>query len=166
MNDTVKRSRARLSGMAGTRWARYLRRGALVLAIVLIGSSVALSQLNPTSPASSPKSETSGSVPLPAQRSSVVGPPDKSSQDTGSTKPAYLTSVHGLQGVLAETDDGATVAAQSVDEKFNPASSIKLATTLVALKSFGPNYRFVDSLWTNGKLDAMTGTLLGDLILT
>src|SRR5438445_12346228 len=164
MDETVKISEATQWGLAGTRWARFLSRGAVALTIVLIGSSVALSQLNPTP--SPPKSETSVNVPLPAQDSSAVVPPaEKSTQDTGSTRPAYLTSVHGLQGVLAETDDGATVAAQSVDDKFNPASSIKLATTLVAFKPCGPNYRFVNSLWTNGKLDAMTGTLHGDLIL-
>src|ERR1051325_3880318 len=35
--------------------------------------------------------------------------------------PAYLTPVAGYQGVLAETIDGATIASQAVEEKFNPA---------------------------------------------
>ncbi len=82
-----------------------------------------------------------------------------------SAQPAYLTQIHGLQGVLAETLDGSTVAAQAVDEKFNPASSIKLATALAALKTFGPEHRFLTSVWTSGKIDQATGMLNGDLIV-
>ena len=81
-------------------------------------------------------------------------------------KPSYLTSISGLQGVLAETIDGALIAGQSVDEKFNPASSVKLATALVALQNLGPEHRFMTSLWTNGKIDKATGTLNGDLVVT
>ncbi len=81
-------------------------------------------------------------------------------------QPSYLTWIYGLQGVLAETLDGSTVASQSVDEKFNPASSVKLATALVALQNLGPDHRFVTSLWASGKIDKTTGTLTGDLIIT
>ena len=77
-----------------------------------------------------------------------------------------LTAVHGYQGMLAETADGAIIASQSVDEKFNPASSVKLATAFAALKSFGPDHRFVTSVWASGKVDAATGTLNGDLVVT
>src|SRR5207302_2219677 len=80
--------------------------------------------------------------------------------------PESLTGVHGYQGILAETLDGATIASQSVDEKFNPASSVKLATAFAALKSFGPDHRFVTSLWAKARVDAATGTLNGDLIIT
>jgi D-alanyl-D-alanine carboxypeptidase/D-alanyl-D-alanine-endopeptidase (penicillin-binding protein 4) len=82
-----------------------------------------------------------------------------------SAQTAYLTQIHGLQGVLAETLEGSTVAAQAVDEKFNPASSIKLATALAALKTFGPEHRFLTSVWASGKIDRATGTLNGDLIV-
>jgi len=82
-----------------------------------------------------------------------------------SAQPAYLTQIHGLQGVLAETLDGSTVAAQAVDEKFNPASSIKLATALAALRTFGPEHRFLTSVWASGKIDQATSTLNGDLIV-
>jgi D-alanyl-D-alanine carboxypeptidase/D-alanyl-D-alanine-endopeptidase (penicillin-binding protein 4) len=80
--------------------------------------------------------------------------------------PAFSTPIYGLQGVLAETVDGATVAAQSVDEKFNPASSIKLATTLVALQKYGPDHRFLTSVWVTGTVDKASGTLTGDLIIS
>jgi len=86
--------------------------------------------------------------------------------NNGLAQPSYLTPIYGLQGVLAETVDGTTVAAQSIDERFNPASSIKLATTLVALQSFGPEHRFLTSIWAAGSIDRATGTLTGDLIVS
>ena len=89
-----------------------------------------------------------------------------SSASLASGMPAYLTPIHGVQGVLAETIDGATIAAQAAEDRFNPASSIKLATALVALESFGPDHRFITSLWANGTVDRRTGTLTGDLVIT
>lgn len=82
------------------------------------------------------------------------------------TRPEYLTSVSGMQGVLAETLDGTAIAAQSVDERFNPASTVKLATALVALQRLGPEHRFITTMWAVGKVDQTTGTLNGDLVLT
>src|SRR6266545_4187197 len=58
--------------------------------------------------------------------------------------------IYGLQGVLIETLDGRVVSEQAADQGFNPASSIKLATALVALHTFGPNYRFTTGFWTEG----------------
>ena len=87
------------------------------------------------------------------------------SDNRRSVQPEYLTQIHGLQGVLAETIDGSTVAAQAVEDRFNPASSIKLATALAALKTYGPEHRFLTSVWADGKIDQATGTLTGDLIV-
>ena len=84
----------------------------------------------------------------------------------GLAQPAFLTPIYGLQGVLAETVEGSTVAAQSIDEKFNPASSVKLATALAALQTFGPEHRFLTSVWSAGTIDKTNGTLTGDLIIT
>ncbi|HSS20267.1 MAG TPA: D-alanyl-D-alanine carboxypeptidase [Pyrinomonadaceae bacterium] len=75
-------------------------------------------------------------------------------------------TAYGLQGVLIETLDGKTIAAQSVDQTFNPASSIKLATALVALRNLGPNHRFSTGFWTDGAVDIATGTLVGNLYVT
>ena len=47
-----------------------------------------------------------------------------------------LTPIQGYQGVLAETLDGTTIAAQAIENKFNPASAIKLGTALAALQKF------------------------------
>jgi D-alanyl-D-alanine carboxypeptidase len=46
--------------------------------------------------------------------------------------------LYGLQGVLIETLDGRVVSSQAENEQFNPASTMKLATALVALRTLGP----------------------------
>src|SRR5437868_8811098 len=73
--------------------------------------------------------------------------PNKSTASQAVAQPAYLTPIAGFQGVLAETLDGTTIASQAAAERFNPASSVKLATALVALQNFGPNHRFVTGVW-------------------
>jgi len=77
-----------------------------------------------------------------------------------------LVPVYGLQGVLVETADGRTVSAQSVDQAFNPASAIKLATALVALQNFGPQHRFTTAFWTDGFFDKVNGQIQGNLYVT
>jgi D-alanyl-D-alanine carboxypeptidase/D-alanyl-D-alanine-endopeptidase (penicillin-binding protein 4) len=76
------------------------------------------------------------------------------------------TPVYGVQGVSIETLDGKVVAAQAADQKFNPASSIKLATALIALHTFGPNHRFTTGFWTDGSFDKANGQILGNLYVT
>jgi serine-type D-Ala-D-Ala carboxypeptidase/endopeptidase (penicillin-binding protein 4) len=77
-----------------------------------------------------------------------------------------LPTVYGLQGVLIETLDNRIVAAQSIDQPFNPASAVKLATALVALRTFGPDHRFNTGFWTDGTLDKANGQLVGNLYVT
>ena len=129
-----------------------------------MGVTVAFGQQNPPSP------NANRSTPAQTQSPAVppqIGYPAATSQTAqGFGLPAYLTPIHGLQGVLAETLDGATVAAQSADDKFNPASSIKLATALAALQAFGPDHRFLTSVWASGSIDPATGALTGDLVIT
>jgi len=84
----------------------------------------------------------------------------------GVVLPESLTAIHGYQGVLAETLDGTVVASQAADEKFNPASAVKLATAFAALKNFGPNHRFLTSVWATGTVDPATATLNGDLVIS
>jgi D-alanyl-D-alanine carboxypeptidase/D-alanyl-D-alanine-endopeptidase (penicillin-binding protein 4) len=69
------------------------------------------------------------------------------------------------QGVLFETLDGKPLLAYNVDCPFNPASVVKLATSDVALARLGPNHRFGTAFYTNGALDSVSGTLVGDLIV-
>jgi D-alanyl-D-alanine carboxypeptidase/D-alanyl-D-alanine-endopeptidase (penicillin-binding protein 4) len=74
-----------------------------------------------------------------------------------------LPTIYGLQGVLIETLDGKVVSAQAPDQAFNPASSVKLATALVALHNLGPNHRFITGFWTDGSIDKVNGAIVGNL---
>ncbi len=77
-----------------------------------------------------------------------------------------VATIYGLQGVLIETADGRVVSAQSPDQPFNPASSIKLGTALVALRNFGAQHRFTTGFWTTGTFDKATGQIVGDLYVS
>ena len=70
------------------------------------------------------------------------------------------------QGVLVETLDGAVVREQAADQPFNPASAVKLATALDALRTFGPKHRFATTFWITGAFDKTTGTVTGDLVVS
>lgn len=85
---------------------------------------------------------------------------------TQQTESADEPLVYGLQGVLIETVDGKTVSAQAIDQAFNPASSVKLGLALVALHTFGPQYRFTNGFWTDGTINKATGELTGNLYVT
>lgn len=68
-------------------------------------------------------------------------------------------------GVLIESFDGQQVfAAHNADATFNPASLVKLTTTLVALERLGKDYRFETRVWADGQIDQKR-TLHGDLYL-
>jgi D-alanyl-D-alanine carboxypeptidase/D-alanyl-D-alanine-endopeptidase (penicillin-binding protein 4) len=68
-------------------------------------------------------------------------------------------------GVLIQSLDGRRVfASHNADTTFNPASLVKLATALVALKRLGPDHRFVTRVYADGSVDA-SGTLGGNLYL-
>jgi D-alanyl-D-alanine carboxypeptidase/D-alanyl-D-alanine-endopeptidase (penicillin-binding protein 4) len=69
-------------------------------------------------------------------------------------------------GVYIETFDGAEpVAKLNEDVAFNPASVVKLATTLAALHRLGPNHRFHTDFLASGEINKQAGELNGDLIL-
>jgi len=74
--------------------------------------------------------------------------------------------LYGLQGVLIETLDGKVVSSQAENEPFNPASTMKLATALVALRTLGPEHRFATGVWTDGVLDKATGVITGNLYIS
>jgi D-alanyl-D-alanine carboxypeptidase/D-alanyl-D-alanine-endopeptidase (penicillin-binding protein 4) len=68
-------------------------------------------------------------------------------------------------GVLIQSFDGRhTYAAHNADTAFNPASLVKLATTLVALKQLGKDYRFETRVLIDGQIDQKK-VLHGDLYL-
>jgi D-alanyl-D-alanine carboxypeptidase/D-alanyl-D-alanine-endopeptidase (penicillin-binding protein 4) len=100
---------------------------------------------------------------------SVTGPqqqpqpaPESSPTPNGDGRPV----LYGTQGVLVETSDGKVVSAQSEYQGFNPASAVKLATALIALRTFGPQHRFATGVWSDGTLDKATGVLSGNLYVS
>jgi D-alanyl-D-alanine carboxypeptidase/D-alanyl-D-alanine-endopeptidase (penicillin-binding protein 4) len=69
-------------------------------------------------------------------------------------------------GVFIESLDGSHLyASHNADVTFNPASLVKLATTLAALKSLGADYRFPTKVSTDGAVDNV-GILQGELYVT
>jgi len=70
------------------------------------------------------------------------------------------------QGLLIESLDSRTVYADlNSDIGFNPASVIKVATSFAAMATFGPEYHFETSFYTEGAINKKTRTLSGNLIL-
>ena len=112
------------------------------------------------------------STPLPPPAIPVTPPPTTNSVEVpplgeGVTPlPPEERPVFYHQGVLVETLDGEVVTEQAGEQGFNPASAVKLATALVALRSLGPQHRFSTAVWTTGTFDQTTGTVTGDLVIS
>lgn len=136
--------------------SHLLHKSVLIIALVAGGAMMSFAQQ--PAPVTPPEQNASQAPPATPSQTPVDA--------RQLAQPAYLTPIAGYQGVLVETVEGSTVASQAADEKFNPASSVKLATTLVALQSFGPDHRFLTGLWSAGTVDKSTGTLAGDLVVT
>jgi D-alanyl-D-alanine carboxypeptidase len=114
---------------------------------------------------------------LPAQTPTKVQTTQSGENQTGTLQSATasqaesttnddLTPIYGLQGVLIETLDGRTLSAQSADQPLNPASAVKLATALVALRNLGAQHRYTTGFWTNGSFEKATGTIHGNLYVS
>jgi D-alanyl-D-alanine carboxypeptidase/D-alanyl-D-alanine-endopeptidase (penicillin-binding protein 4) len=67
------------------------------------------------------------------------------------------------QGVYVEAADGRVLLAQAAARPVHPASVSKVPTTLALLRKLGPEYRFVTTFATNGRV--VDGVLLGDLLV-
>lgn len=91
----------------------------------------------------------------------VPSPSPSPAEASETTRPLY-----GYQGVLVETLDGKIISNQAENDQFNPASTLKLATALIALQTFGPSHRFATGVWTDGTLDKNTGVLTGNLYIS
>jgi D-alanyl-D-alanine carboxypeptidase/D-alanyl-D-alanine-endopeptidase (penicillin-binding protein 4) len=124
----------------------------LVLAALLSPSSAALAQVGGQSSAPA------------ANRQAPAAAETLAHEDIAPLPAGRLPFAH--QGVLVERLNGETVREVAADQSFNPASAIKLATALVALRSFGPQYRFKTTLWAAGTFDQATGILNGDLVVS
>jgi D-alanyl-D-alanine carboxypeptidase/D-alanyl-D-alanine-endopeptidase (penicillin-binding protein 4) len=70
------------------------------------------------------------------------------------------------QGVLVQSWDGRQLyASHNADTQFNPASLVKLTTTLYALRQLGPDHRFETHVYADGAVDPKTKRLEGSLYL-
>lgn len=69
------------------------------------------------------------------------------------------------QGFILTTMDGEVLAEHNADRGFNPASVVKVATSLTAISKLGPDFRFRTTMYTDGALDPSTGTLKGSVYL-
>jgi D-alanyl-D-alanine carboxypeptidase/D-alanyl-D-alanine-endopeptidase (penicillin-binding protein 4) len=68
-----------------------------------------------------------------------------------------------LSVFVTDVETGETILEWRGDEPRNPASTIKLVTTLVALDVLGPAYRWRTDVYTEGELQ--NGRLNGDIVL-
>lgn len=76
------------------------------------------------------------------------------------------TEIPGHSGVLVETIEGNVVVERMSNFTFNPASNVKIATSYAVLKTFGPDYRFPTSVWTDGSYEQATQTIHGNLYIS
>lgn len=63
-----------------------------------------------------------------------------------------------------ETLDGTVLDSKLADSPINPASVVKVATSMWALEKLGPEYRFETRVLTRGAVDRAKGTLMGALV--
>ena len=75
-------------------------------------------------------------------------------------------AIPGYSGILVETLDGEPVVESGSRLTYNPASNVKIATSYAVLKTFGPDYRFATSVWTDGSYEPETGTIHGNLYIS
>ncbi len=87
--------------------------------------------------------------------------------DAASVYPTLASlPIPGYSGVLVETLEGKTVVDSYSNYAFNPASNVKIATAFAVLKTFGPEFRFQTTIWTDGQVDRTTRTLVGNLYVS
>ena len=65
----------------------------------------------------------------------------------------------------AETLEGAVLATQNDETPFNPASLVKVGTSLWALERLGPDFRYRTVFGVAGDWDKATGRLVGSLVV-
>ena len=68
----------------------------------------------------------------------------------------------GVSIVVQETDAPQPLVSLNADRAMNPASTMKLLTTIAALETLGPAYRWKTEAYLDGKLE--NGVLQGDLV--
>lgn len=69
------------------------------------------------------------------------------------------------QSVIVETLEGKVLIEHNGERPLNPASVMKLSTSYLALKHFGPQHKFKTLAYTNGVIEESKQILHGDLII-
>src|SRR5262245_11793760 len=117
-----------------------------------------------------PRPEAASRLPLPAPgQPGAAGPSDVLPPDVNPFVAAFFESLadYGFkaetQGFIVETMDGRVMAEHNADHPFNPASVVKVATSLTAISKLGADYRFRTMFYTDGYLEPATSTLHGSL---
>ncbi len=106
----------------------------------------------------------SGSAkPEPADPRSIAASPALSEFINRLRSESRALQQHGVY--VERLAGGEPMAMLNETATFNPASVIKLATTLAALERLGPDHRFRTEFRAAGAINQRTGELTGDLIL-
>ncbi len=111
---------------------------------------------------------TVSATPVPSQTPGVqkIGSSTAVSSINSSIPVLREVSIPGYSGILVESMDGKVVMENLSGLNYNPASNVKIATSYAVLKTFGPEFRFPTSVWTDGTIDQTTGTLYGNLYIS
>lgn len=122
---------------------------------------IAVQSSAPAMPTATPKVQKTGST-MPIVVSAETAP-----SSIRTLFPALAQAeIPGYSGVLIESMDGNVVVESNAGMAFNPASNVKLATAYAVLKTFGPEFRFLTNVYTDGTIDRATGTLNGNLYVS
>ncbi len=174
-----------------SKWRRQVARSAPVYHRTGIQNFLTQTWTNPQSQPVEPANKShSGSTTLSPNNDSTAGhaatyPParpatdavngqaaDQTLVDPISINPLVLAFANSLaargfeadnQGFIVTNMKGEVLAEHNADRPFNPASVVKVATSLAAISKLGPDFRFRTTLYTDGALDPSTGTLHGSL---
>lgn len=133
-----------------TRFSQLANRSFVLFALLLATSTLIFGQ------------EASSRTDQPLLKPTVLARPSSST----TAEIAFPRTTGATHGILIESLGGRRIIDQSSTQLFNPASGVKLATALAALKTFGPDHRFTTGVWITGLLDQERGTLDGDLIIS
>jgi D-alanyl-D-alanine carboxypeptidase/D-alanyl-D-alanine-endopeptidase (penicillin-binding protein 4) len=97
---------------------------------------------------------------------SVTHQSHKSSTARAKGKARHTRAPRSLEGVIiVEESTGKVVVSNNITTLFNPASNVKVSTSLWALRTWGPDYRFATEVRITGVVNA-DGVLQGDVFVS
>jgi D-alanyl-D-alanine carboxypeptidase/D-alanyl-D-alanine-endopeptidase (penicillin-binding protein 4) len=116
------------------------------------------------------KKESNQSVPTPTPMVSKTGKATPAVAPPNVVRTLFPVlaevTIPGYSGILIESLDGNVVLETNSNAAFNPASNVKIATAYAVLKTFGPEFRFMTNVYTDGAIDRSTGTLNGNIYVS